>query len=74
MKTNVQNALGLLTENEVSAMLERSSQTLWRLRRCGKLPYTKVGGRVMYHPHQIEQFIQNCAVNTQNSVSTINQK
>jgi hypothetical protein len=43
------NTLGdHIPESEASKLLGRKTTWFWNLRRCGKLPFTKVGNRVWY--------------------------
>lgn len=54
------NIQTLLTPEKVAEILGISPKTLqiWRTTRRYNLPYTKVGGKVMYPPEAIQDFIK----------------
>lgn len=54
------NIQTLLTPEKVAEILGLSPNTLqiWRTTRRYNLPYTKVGGKVMYSPEAIQDFIK----------------
>ena len=47
----------LLNTAELAQMLRVSRQTIWRLRRDGRLRATHIGGRTLYHPEDVQQMI-----------------
>lgn len=50
----------LLNPSEVAEILgiARNTLAVWRCKGNPDLPYIKVGRKVMYHPHTVEQFIR----------------
>lgn len=46
-----------LSEKEFCAAVGISRPTAYRLRKVGKLPYCRVGSRVLYLPRHIEEFL-----------------
>ena len=44
---------GLLTESEVLKLLRISRTTLWNLRKEGRIPYYKIGGRYRYDKDEV---------------------
>lgn len=49
----------LLTDKEVSQLLKVSRRTLQDYRNNGILPYTQVGGKILYRASDIEQTLMN---------------
>lgn len=49
----------LLTDKEVSQLLKVSRRTLQDYRNNGILPYTQVGGKILYRTSDIEQTLMN---------------
>jgi excisionase family DNA binding protein len=47
----------LLSIDEVSELLRISESGVYRLRRCGQLASVKVGGRTLFEPGVIREFI-----------------
>lgn len=59
--SSFQNIQNLLTPEQVSETLGITSGTLqiWRTTHRYNLPYIKVGGKVMYRPEDIQDFIKS---------------
>lgn len=49
-----------MTEEEFARAVGISRITAYRLRKAGKLPHCRVGGKVLYLPKHIEEFLINC--------------
>jgi excisionase family DNA binding protein len=49
-----------LSEEEFCKRVGISRTTAWRMRNAGKLPYCRVGDKVLYLPRHIEEFLSNC--------------
>lgn len=49
-----------LSEEEFCSRVGISRTTAWRMRNAGKLPYCRVGDKVLYLPRHIEEFLTNC--------------
>lgn len=49
-----------LTEVEFCKAVGISRTTAWRMREAGKLPYCRVGDKVLYLPRHVEEFLTNC--------------
>jgi excisionase family DNA binding protein len=47
----------LVNERTAAQMLSVSARTLWTLRQQGKIPYVKLGGRVLYSPATLAEWI-----------------
>lgn len=56
----------LITTAELAEILGLKPNTLeiWRSKNIGP-PYKKIGGRVLYDPEEIEDFIHSCTIKTQ---------
>jgi len=52
-----------LTDKELVKLLKISSRTLQDHRMVGKIPFYRVGGKVLYRVSDIEQFLENCSEN-----------
>ena len=46
-----------MTEREFAARVGISRITAWRLRNSGKLPFCRVGNKVLYLERHIEEFL-----------------
>lgn len=49
----------LVTRKEVCILLRISEPTLWVLTKSGKLPFIKIGRRVLFDRQQILDFLKN---------------
>lgn len=49
----------IFTESEFCKEVNISRVTAWRLRNEGKLPYCKVGSKILYTLEHIAQFLKN---------------
>lgn len=49
-----------LTEIEFCKAVGISRTTAWRMREAGKLPYCRVGDKVLYLPRHVDEFLANC--------------
>ena len=49
----------MLTDSELSVMLKISRRTLQEYRNEGKLPYIRLGGKVLYRESDIERMLQD---------------
>ena len=49
-----------LTEQEFCKAVGISRVTAWRLRLAGKLPYCRVGNKVLYLPRHVDEFLAMC--------------
>lgn len=56
-----------LREDEAAALLGLSRPTLHRLRRNGRLPFVRVGSRVLYRMRDLERFLDRNAQNDRGS-------
>ena len=55
----VLNGERFLTDSELSVMLKISRRTLQEYRNKGKLPYIRLGGKVLYRESDIERMLQD---------------
>ena len=46
-----------LTEQEFCQAVGISRTTAWRMREAGKLPYCRVGDKVLYLPRHVDEFL-----------------
>ena len=53
------NGERFLTDSELSVMLKISRRTLQEYRNEGKLPYIRLGGKVLYRESDIERMLQD---------------
>lgn len=53
----------LLTDKEAAEFLRVSHQTMWRLRKSGKLPHVRLATKLLYRKSDLEAFIEQ---NTKN--------
>lgn len=53
------NGERFLTDSELSVMLKISRRTLQEYRNKGKLPYIRLGGKVLYRESDIERMLQD---------------
>jgi len=51
---------------ELSTLVGVSVATLNRLKAKEKLPHHKIGGRVVFFPSDVEEFLSSCAVKATN--------
>ncbi len=49
---------------EMSVLAGVSLPTLFRLKKNGKLPHHRIGGRIIFLPADVEDFFASCAVPT----------
>lgn len=49
-----------LTEQEFCEKVGISRTTAWRMREAGKLPYCRIGDKVVYLPRHVEEFLTSC--------------
>ena len=49
-----------LTEDEFCKSVGISRMTAFRWRQKGKLPHCRVGKRVIYLPHHVNEFLSKC--------------
>lgn len=55
----------LLTDKEAAEFLRVSHQTMWRLRKCGKLPHVRLATKLLYRKSDLEAFIEQNTKNKQ---------
>lgn len=48
----------LLTETQASARLQVCGRTLRKERQAGRLVYVRIGRKVLYHPDDLDSFIE----------------
>lgn len=53
------NGEHFLTDSELSVMLKISRRTLQEYRNEGRLPYIRLGGKVLYRESDIERMLQD---------------
>ncbi|MEP7338015.1 MAG: helix-turn-helix domain-containing protein [Acidobacteriota bacterium] len=46
-----------MSEKEFCQQVGLSRVSIWRLRKAGKLAYIRVGGKVLYTPRHVEEFL-----------------
>jgi predicted DNA-binding transcriptional regulator AlpA len=46
-----------LTEEQFCQQVGISRTTAWRMRNAGKLPYCRIGDKVLYLPRHIDEFL-----------------
>jgi len=51
------DAPATMTEAEFCKVANISRTLAWQLRKQGKLPYARVGGKILYTPAHLQQFI-----------------
>ena len=54
------NEKATLTEQEFCSRVGISRTTAWRQRNAGKLPYCRIGDKVVYLPRHVDEFLANC--------------
>jgi excisionase family DNA binding protein len=54
------STIKLLSESEASAFLGISKITLQRKRKDGSISFYRVGGRVLYSPNHLEEYLSKC--------------
>jgi len=57
-----------LTEEEFCQRVGISRTTAWRMREKGKLPYCRVGDKVLYLPRHVDEFLSNCERQAKNAI------
>ncbi|MBK6426818.1 MAG: helix-turn-helix domain-containing protein [Blastocatellia bacterium] len=57
-------------EPEAASLLGLSRPTLHRLRRDGRLPFVRVGSRVLYRRRDLERFLDGCTRNGERQTPT----
>lgn len=55
----------LMTRDEAAQQLRVSVISLDRLRKAGKIPHRKIGGRVFFGSNDISDFLEACRVSAQ---------
>lgn len=60
---NVSGEPDFVTDREVQMMYRLSRVTLFHLRKSGKLPHYRVGGKVLYSRRDLSQFFEANRVN-----------
>ena len=51
-------AEGLLTVTKLTIILSKDRQTLYRWAWAGKLPHLRIGGRLMFDPQRIADWLE----------------
>lgn len=54
------NEKATLTEQEFCIRVGISRTTAWRERKAGRLPFCRIGDKVVYLPRHIDEFLSNC--------------
>ncbi|MCL2722173.1 MAG: helix-turn-helix domain-containing protein [Treponema sp.] len=54
--------MGVSNKKEAAKLLRVSTETIDRYRKKGKLPYRKIGDRVLFTESDITTFLESCAV------------
>jgi hypothetical protein len=49
-----------LTEKEFCQLVGICRLTAMRMRQAGKLPYCKIGNKIVYLPRHVDEFLGNC--------------
>ncbi len=63
MNINDDNMIpGWLSEHKTQELLGRRNTTLWKLRKQGKLIYSKIGSRVYYKIESIQKLLEENTV------------
>ncbi len=61
VRTSAENpTVKLLSEPEASSVLGISKITLQRKRKDGSISFYRVGGRVLYSPSHLEEYLSKC--------------
>ncbi len=61
VRTSAENStVKLLSEPEASSVLGISKITLQRKRKDGSISFYRVGGRVLYSPSHLEEYLSKC--------------
>jgi excisionase family DNA binding protein len=61
IRTSAENStVKLLSEPEASSVLGISKITLQRKRKDGSISFYRVGGRVLYSPSHLEEYLSKC--------------
>ncbi len=61
VRTSAENStVKLLSEPEASSVLGISKITLQRKRKDGSISFYRVGGRVLYSPSHLEEYLAKC--------------
>ena len=62
----IANDNDLLTSSEVARFLQVSEPTIFRLRKCGKLKYYKIGNRILFsRQRHLKAFLDVCEQNVE---------
>lgn len=48
-----------LSEQEFCKRIGISRTTAWRMRNAGRLPYCRVGDKVLYLPRHVDEFLES---------------
>ncbi len=59
-KSAENSTVKLLSEPEASSVLGISKITLQRKRKDGSISFYRVGGRVLYSPNHLEEYLSKC--------------
>lgn len=54
---------GFITEKQAMKLFNRRSTWFWQMRKCGALPYSKVGKSIYYSLKDIEALLESSKVN-----------
>ena len=61
VRTSAENStVKLLSEPEASSVLGISKITLQRKRKDGSISFYQVGGRILYSPSHLEEYLAKC--------------
>jgi predicted DNA-binding transcriptional regulator AlpA len=60
------NEKATLTEQEFCTRVGISRTTAWRERKAGRLPFCRIGDKVVYLPRHIDEFLNNCERHAKN--------
>lgn len=55
---------GFITEKQAMSLFKRRSTWFWQMRKCGALPYSKVGKSIYYSLKDIEALLESSKVNS----------
>lgn len=65
--TNEQADKSTMNEAEFCKRVGISRTTAWRERKAGRLPFCRIGNKVVYLPRHIDEFLANCEKNNHRS-------
>jgi hypothetical protein len=55
---------GFITEKQAMSLFKRRSTWFWQMRRCGALPYSKIGKSIYYSLKDIQALLESNKVNS----------